>query len=165
MFIYSKLEKDINEIKKVLKRLSKSDVSKDNAVSESLGRSTKVIKEKPKNRNELQPMSKQKLISEIDVIISGFDESEASNLEKTWILQKRTFVRNVLPKLMKALKVQFEYTNSEAILDDTAYHSDEISKMDEELYQEKIKQGIRDKKEDKKHYIVKVLDLPWRSNK
>lgn len=54
----------------------------------------------------------------------------------------------------------------EKIVDNGAYHSDEISETDEEKAQKEITDKIRpkNKKESDKH-VIHVYDKPWRSGK
>ncbi|CAG8576323.1 28951_t:CDS:2, partial [Racocetra persica] len=116
----NRLEKDIIQIKKALKKLSNHNTSKDDLdsllVSQSPGRPTKIINERSlRNRDEFLPMSKQykkRLMNKIDVIIAGFDDSEISDPEETWISQKRLFVKNVFSKIIKALESRFECTRN-----------------------------------------------------
>jgi hypothetical protein len=54
----------------------------------------------------------------------------------------------------------------EAILDDGAYHSDEVSETNEEKAQNERDNDIRPKnKEDTDHHVIHVYDKPWRSRR
>ena len=54
----------------------------------------------------------------------------------------------------------------EALIDDGAYHSDEISETDEEKAQDERRNDIRLKnKDDTDNHVVRVYDKPWRSHR
>ena len=51
----------------------------------------------------------------------------------------------------------------ESVIANGAYHSDEVSEMDDEKTQKEINDNIRPKNKEKAdHYMILVYDKPWR---
>ena len=54
----------------------------------------------------------------------------------------------------------------EAIIENGAYHSDEVSETDDEKTQEEVSRHIRPKnKREPDHHVIRVYDKPWRSRR
>src|SRR5437763_11099357 len=54
----------------------------------------------------------------------------------------------------------------EAIIENGAYHSDEVSETDNKKTQEEVSRHIRPKnKNESDHHIIRVYDKPWRSRR
>lgn len=54
----------------------------------------------------------------------------------------------------------------EAIIDDSGYHSDEVSETDEEKAGNEVDNDIRPKnKADTDNHVIRVYDKPWRSRR
>ncbi len=54
----------------------------------------------------------------------------------------------------------------EAIIENGAYHSDEVSETDDEKTQEEVSRHIRPKnKNESDHHVIRVYDKPWRSRR
>src|SRR5256714_15450771 len=51
----------------------------------------------------------------------------------------------------------------EAIIENGAYHSDEVSETDDEKTQDEVSRHIRPKnKNESDHHVIRVYDKPWR---
>src|SRR5207247_10912967 len=56
--------------------------------------------------------------------------------------------------------------NIEAIIENGAYHSDEVSEMDDEKTQEEVSRHIRPKnKNESDHHVIRVYNKPWQSRR
>lgn len=53
----------------------------------------------------------------------------------------------------------------EAIINDSSYHSDEISESDEEKVQEEKNRNIRPSRNENSNHVIHVYDKQWRSSK
>ena len=54
----------------------------------------------------------------------------------------------------------------EAIIENGAYHSDEVSELDDEKTQEEVSRHIQPKnKNELDHYVIRVYDKLWRSQR
>lgn len=53
----------------------------------------------------------------------------------------------------------------EAIINDSNYHSDEISESDTEKVQEEKDQNIRSLRNENSNHVIHVYDKKWRSNR